>query len=211
MSWIGDLVAQLNLLVEHHAGAWWVLLVLFALAALDGFIPPLPSESVLITLAVYSAAGTGPNPLLIGALAAAGGFLGDNLAYGLGRRSRLDRLRDSRHRRLRTAFRWAERELGQRGGILIVVARYIPIGRIAVNVTAGATRFPHKTFMVFDAIAVTTWAAYSVAVGYLFGNWLHEQPLLGALLGILFAVLVGAVADRLIQRWTGDSPAPEEG
>ena len=44
--------------------------------------------------------------------------------------------------RMQAAFRWAGRELRKRPASLILVARFVPIGRVAVNLTAGATHYP---------------------------------------------------------------------
>lgn len=201
-------VQQLSHFIELHANAWWTLPLVTLLAIMDGFFPPLPSESVMITLAVYSAAGHGPNPWLIFAFALLGAVIGDNISYAIGRHSGLHKLRHANRPRIKRAFDFAERELGKRGGMLIFVGRYIPVGRLAVNVTAGATRFPYKRFVVFDTLACITWAAYSVLVGFAFGKWLKEYPLLGSLLGIGFAVTFGYLLDRAIQKWVAKD-APE--
>ena len=95
---------MMNELIQTHATASWAVPVVFLLAALDGIVPPLPAESVVIALAAVSAVTEGPHPLWLGAGAAAGAFAGDNLAYRLGRRFGLRRLQRSRHARLRGAM-----------------------------------------------------------------------------------------------------------
>ena len=72
-----------------------------------------------------------------------------------------------RLRRSRKAFAFARHELMKRGALLIFTARYIPIGRVAVNFTAGATRYPLGRFTVLDILACLAWGAYSVGVGAL--------------------------------------------
>ena len=76
-------------------------------------------------------------PLCIAA-AAAGAFVGDNISYGLGSwlgERTVKRLisGEKAHR----AFDWAERMLEQRGTYLIIIARFIPGGRMAVTFSAG--------------------------------------------------------------------------
>jgi membrane protein DedA with SNARE-associated domain len=108
---------------------------------------------------------------------------------------------------LRRAFRFASHELDERGGVVIVVARYIPVGRVAVNVTAGASEFPRPRFLGFTAIAAVTWAAYSVAIGALAGTWVEQNPLLGAVGGIAVAVLLGVASDNVVRRRIARRPA----
>ncbi|WP_432493002.1 DedA family protein [Kineococcus auxinigenes] len=186
-------------LVAEHAAAWWVPLVVLALSALDGFVPPLPSESVVIALSAVSADTGAPDPLLLGACALVGAFCGDNLTYALGRHSPLRRW-VSRHRRLERAFARAERELDRRGAFAVLAARYVPVGRIAVNLTAGAARFPRRRFVGLSALAALTWAAYSVLIGTLAGQWVESTPVAGALVGIAVALVLGFAVDAVLQK-----------
>ena len=84
--------------------------------------------------------------------------------------------------------------------LLIFTARYIPVGRIAVNMTAGATRYPFRRFLPLSIAAGVTWAAYSALFGILAGQWLHHQPLLAIVLAIAVAALAGVVVDAVIRR-----------
>lgn len=198
----------LNQLIQDHVGAPWVLPVVFALCALDGFFPPLPSESVVVALAAVSASVGEPSLVMLFLVAAAGAFVGDNIAYTLGRHGGLRRLRRTQKFKMSTMLDWAEKELKKRGAMIIIVARYIPVGRVAVNVTAGITRFHRGRFMACDLVAVTSWAAYGVAVGALAGHWMEDNALLGASLAIVLAVVLGALVDRFLQR-RGAAPRGE--
>ena len=188
-----------NTLIEQNAAAVWVLPVIFLLATFDGLLPPVPSESVVITLAAFGAASGSPHLFALGVVAAAGAFIGDNLTFGVARRSGLAGLRSSSRPKVRQSFLRAESELDRRGGLAIVVARYIPVGRVAVNVTAGAGTFSHRRFVLLSALAATSWAAYSVGIGALAGHWVEQNPLLGAVGGIALAGGLGLVVDRVLQ------------
>lgn len=190
----------INSLIEQNAAALWVLPALFLLATFDAVLPPVPSESVVITLAAFGAATGSPHLVMLGLAAALGAFIGDNLTFHLARRSRLRDLRNSPRPTLRQAFLRGERELDRRGGIAIVIARYIPVGRVAVNVTAGAGTFSQRRFVLLSALAAVSWATYSVAIGALAGHWVKDNPLLGAVGGIVLAGSLGLVVDRLLQR-----------
>ncbi|WP_404384960.1 DedA family protein [Knoellia locipacati] len=187
-------------LIEQNAAAVWVLPVIFLLATFDALLPPVPSESVVITLAAFGAASGSPHLFALGVVAAAGAFIGDNLTFGVARRSGLAGLRSSSRPKVRESFLRAESELDRRGGLAIVVARYIPVGRVAVNVTAGAGTFSHRRFVLLTALAATSWAAYSVGIGALAGHWVEQNPLLGAVGGIALAGGLGLVVDRVLQR-----------
>jgi len=53
------------------------------------------------------------------------------------------------------------------------------------------------------AVAATTWAAWSVGVGALAGHWLEGNPLLGSVLGVVAALLLGLGIDRVARRASG--------
>ncbi|HET7304577.1 MAG TPA: DedA family protein [Segeticoccus sp.] len=197
-----------NDFITSLAGQPWVYLALFALCLIDAFFPPLPSESVLVSLAVLSVQGE-PNVWLVGVLAASGAFIGDNIAYQIGRTVGVERFWWQRLGRVQRATVWARRQLRRRGAVLIVAGRYVPVGRIAVNMTAGATGYRRRRFMVFDAIAGCAWAAWSIAIGRLAGHWIQDNPVLGAAVAIGIAVVLGIVADHLVRRFTTPSDEVE--
>src|SRR3954463_3163500 len=115
-----DLVAQ---------ASGWAYLIVLALALIDVLFPLVPGETAVITAGVVAAGGDLTLPFVLVA-AASGAFIGDNIAYGIGatygRRpdNRLTRSEKSRRR-----LAWAKRQLDERGGELIAVARFIPAGR----------------------------------------------------------------------------------
>ena len=55
----------------------------------------------------------------------------------------------------------------------------------------------------FAALAATTWAAWSVGVGALAGHWLEGNPLLGSVSGVVVALGLGLVIDRVARRFSG--------
>lgn len=203
---LDGLVDAINEFVNTHADSVWVLWVLFGLCIIDGFFPPLPSESIIVGLAAVSVSVGQPNLWLVFVIAAAGAFIGDNIAYTIGRHW-LTGLAHSRRPRVRRAFRWAARQLDRRGAVIIMAARYIPVGRVAVNVTAGATRFPRPLFMILDAIAALSWAAYSIAIGTVAGTWLGDNTLLAMAVAVTGGVLLGLLVERLIKVFLG---SPDE-
>ncbi|WP_407343639.1 DedA family protein [Pengzhenrongella phosphoraccumulans] len=182
------------------AAAPWVYLALYAIAALDGFFPPVPSETVVIALAALSVSAGIPNLALVLLAAAAGAFTGDQIAYAIGGRLDVRRLRILRSPRGQRTIDWAEAALAKRGPSFILAARYIPIGRVAVNMTAGATRYPRRRFAALTALAAVTWSLYSVAIGLTAGAWFRDRPLVAVVIGVLGGFLGGLVLDRMLAR-----------
>ena len=58
--------------------------------------------------------------------------------------------------------------LDRRGASFIIAARYIPIGRVAVNMSAGALGYPRRRFVGLTAVAAVMWASYSAVIGIAF-------------------------------------------
>ncbi|MCB5292457.1 DedA family protein [Arthrobacter sp. SO3] len=197
----------INDFILAAAGQPWVLLLVFVCCVIDGFFPPIPSESVVVGLAAVAATAGIPNPALLAAAAAAGAFLGDNIAYLLGRGAGTQRWAWMRGPRMQRAFRWAGTELRKRPASLILVARFVPIGRVAVNLTAGATNFQRSRFVWLTVLSAVLWAGYSVAIGLFFGQWFEENHLLGVIVAVICAIGLGILVDRVIGRLRG--PLPE--
>lgn len=185
-------------LVLQAVASPWLYAAMFALALVDGFFPPIPSETVLVAAAAVAASTGSPDLLLLGASAAVGAMVGDNVAFAIGRRTGTARFTWMKRPRVAAGLAWARSTLRRRGSGLILGARFIPVGRVAVNLSAGALSYPWSRFAALTVAAGLCWAAYSIAIGLLAGAWLHDQPLLGALLGIVIALGIGLVVDRVI-------------
>jgi membrane-associated protein len=189
-------------IVDAVSGSDWSYLVVFAIAMLDAFFPVVPSEATAIAAGVV--AGTGGLSVELCILAAAtGAFVGDNISFGIGHflGHRVER-RFFKGEKAQKRLRWAQRTLDERGGYLIVVARFIPGGRTATTFTAGFVEtFPWRRFLVFDAIAGAIWGSYSVLLGYFGGKSFEEEPWKGLLLafGIAVAVTVLVEAVRYVR------------
>ena len=97
-------------------------------------------------------------------------------------------------------FAWAARALERRAAVVILTARFVPFGRIAVNLTAGATRFRFGRFLPLSVIAGCGWSLYNALIGALFGNWFRDNPVLAVVLSIIVAVGLGLLVDQLSAR-----------
>ena len=126
---------------------------MYLFALIDGFFPPIPSESLAIALAALSVASGRPNLALVITAAAAGAFTGDQIAYAIGKRLAQHRLPFLGGPRWAKTLDWAQRTLERRGASFILAARFIPVGRVAVNMTAGGVGFSRRRFVGLTAIA----------------------------------------------------------
>ncbi|MBD8079912.1 DedA family protein [Cellulosimicrobium arenosum] len=195
----GQVEAWLLALVDSA----WALPTLFATTAADGFFPPVPGETVIVTLAVAAQEGGGVAWSLVLLVAALGAWCGDQLAYSLGRALGTRSLPVLRGARGRRTVAWAARALDRRGSSVVLGARFVPVGRTAVNVTAGAVGFSRRRFMGVSAVASVVWAGWSVALGMLAARWLGDQPLLAVAVGVVAGILLGFVVDRAASWWSG--------
>ena len=165
---------------------------------------------MIIALAALFVSSDSPDFWILGAVAAAGAFTGDQIAYSIGKHVPIRRLRFMQGERAQKAITWAENALEHRGASFIIAARYIPIGRVAVNMTAGTTGFSRIRFTGLAVIAAISWSIYLVALGIGAGVWLKGRPLLAVVVGVAGGLLLGVIVDQILFRLgrrRGEEPA----
>lgn len=180
----------------------WIYLIVAGVAAVDSFFPVVPSEALMITAGVFAANGRPELAWLIGA-GAVGAFVGDHISYGIGRAARgpVTRWFSNGPKRAKRLL-WAMDSISKRGGMILVVARYIPGGRTATTLTMGVVKFPLHRFSFFDLLAAGSWATYSALIGYYGGRAFEGDPIKGLLLGLGVAVAL-AVMIELVRKIAG--------
>ncbi len=185
-------------LTEQVSGSPWTYLFLFAVAAIDAFIPLVPSETSVILAGVL--ASTGDLVLVFVILfAALGAIVGDNISYWIGRtlgHRLVDRFFKGERRK---QVDWAHKQVQERGGYLIVIGRFIPGGRTAVTFSCGMLEMRWRRFIAFDIAAGLVWATYAALLGYVGGRTFEENPLKGFLLA--FVVALGIAGAIEAYRW----------
>lgn len=173
-------------------------LIVLALAIGDAVLPVLPSETAVILAGVLCT--TGPKLSLgwVIAAAAAGAWIGDNTSYALGRYvGEPARRRFFSGERSTRTLAWARGQLERRGGVIIVVSRFVPGGRTATTFTSGLTRYEWGRFAFFSAAAAIVWALYGSLLGYFGGKAFEDRPLLALLVALGVAFGVGILVEGI--------------
>jgi membrane protein DedA with SNARE-associated domain len=161
---ISNAVSDFTAWLDGVADNWWFLLIIFAVALLDSVIPVVPSETTVIVGGI--AAGLTGQLVFVILFAALGAFCGDNLAYTIGSRfrPRVERFAAARPKFGRR-LTWAHDQIQERGGPLLITARFIPGGRTALTLTSGITHQPWHWFARWIGIAAVIWASYAAILG----------------------------------------------
>ena len=198
---LADFLAAGEAAVVALGASPWLVLVVFAFCGLDAVFPIVPSDSMVTATVVALAQGVSWSFIALLVIAAVtGAFLGDCLAYFFGSKIPLERIRLFRRRRPRAALRFTQRAFAERGSTLILAGRFIPAGRIAVNMTAGATGFPFRRFVPLVALAGVLWASLAAAMGIIAEQVFEDRPLVAVIAGVGMGIGCGLLIDWFLQR-----------
>jgi len=205
---LANIITDITDKLEEFSANWWFLLVIFVIALLDSILPIVPGETLVIVGGV--AAGQGTQALwLVIAAGAVGAFLGDNLAFLLGRRfsDRVNAWADQSVKR-RARLDAADRQIKIRGGMLLITARFIPGGRTILTVSSGLTGQPWPWFALWVATATTIWASYAALLGFFFGQTFEDNHTLAFWLAFGAALTITALVE--VVRWLRHRGAEQE-
>jgi len=168
----------------------WFYLIIFSVALLDSVVPIVPSESMVIVGGV--AAGLGDLQItLVIVIAAAGAYIGDNMSYLIGRKA--SAFIDRRYRRTEKGANrldWAHSQLEERGGPLLITARFIPGGRTLLTLTCGVTHQDQRWFAKWVGVAAVIWASYASLLGFIGGKTFEDNHALA--FGVAFGMALAA-------------------
>ncbi|MGW0435748.1 DedA family protein [Micromonospora sp. NPDC003197] len=165
----------------------WLYLIVFTAVAIDGFIPVMPSEAVVIGLGALSTTGS-PNLVALATAVMVGGMAGDQVSYLLGRKVGFQ----VTNGKLVVAKEKAERALLRYGAVAILVGRFLPYGRTATAMTSGSVMLTWGRFRLFSALASAAWAGYAIGLGWLGGMAFADSPLLGTVFGIVIGMTLAS-------------------
>lgn len=176
----------------------WLLPVLVVLITVDGPLPVLPSESLLMSAAA-AAFGTHDVRAIVGLFAAAfvGSVAGDVLTFWLGRSS--NRLLPAAAHADCGLAHWVRANLFRRPVVALVGARMLPGGRLVSTAAAGRVGLPLGRFLPGSVASSAVWTVYMLSVSMLLGPIVGDNPFLSLAAGIVMAVLT-AGGFALVQR-----------
>ena len=176
--------------LKEFSSSPWFYLIIYVIAVLDSILPVVPSETLVIIGGV--SAGLGDLSIIFVVLTAGlGAFTGDNMSYLIGRRAsggitrRYERTEKGR-RRLQTVIE----QIHERGGLLLITARFIPGGRTILTLTCGITRQDRRWYMGWIAAAASIWALYASLLGFIGGKTFEENHALAFVVAFVTAVSV---------------------
>lgn len=193
----------MSFITQFIAGSPSTYALVFGIVAIDSLFPFAQAEAVVITASVLAAQGHLVIWVLV-PLVALAGISGDNASYLVGKHvgNRVtDRL--SRSERRKKRIEQAQAGIRNHGRLVIVVGRFLPVGRTVTTLAAGTLEMTWRRFALADAIAATAWASYACVLGYAGGTSFEHslwKPLVFAL-GIAVAIaLVVEVYRRIMKR-----------
>jgi membrane protein DedA with SNARE-associated domain len=168
----------------------WLLPVLVVLIAIDGPVPVLPSETLLMSAAALAFAEHDAAAVLgLFAASVLGSVIGDLFVYGLGRSSHrvIGRAADSGD-----LAAWVRKHLLARPGMALVGARLLPGGRLVSTAAAGRFGLALYRFVPCSVASSSVWSIYMLLIGLALGPVTGGRPLLCLVAGVAMALLTGA-------------------
>jgi membrane-associated protein len=177
--------------------------------ALSAVLPPMPSTTLFVALGSLSASSGHLNSVLLATAMFAGAVAGDLATFLLVRHVKLHERSFFTRPRWQSAFRSAGRRLKAKGLPFVLASRFVPLGRLSLNVAAAVTGQPLRGFAAHSALAALLWSAYAVGVGTLSGSWPALSTEVAVLLAIVFSLLLGTLINHAVAWWENrEQPAP---
>ena len=176
----------------------WILPVLLIACIVDGFFPPVPSELVLVAVATVAWTTGTPHIALVIGVEAVGAWLGDTIAYLIGRRAGMTPFGWMRRPAIARIAARASEHLASRPATILLTGRFLPVGRVVINLAAGATRLPFRTYLPLSLLSAVVWVSVSVVVAATVGTMLRADPLVCAIVAVGIAGAGGWLVDRSI-------------
>lgn len=181
--------------LKDYSASPWFYLIIVVVAFFDSFFPVVPSETMVIIGGVSAGLGQLEWPI-VALLAALGAFLGDNFAYYIGVYfSERLQLRYNKTNKGRQRLRWAQQQIENRGGNLLITARFIPGGRTIVTLSCGITGQSRRWFMKWSAIAAVIWGLYATLLGFIGGKSFQDNHTKAFLTAFSIAIVATVIVE----------------
>lgn len=195
---------ELILKVGEALGPWTYLLVgILAFLETGAFIGLVaPGETAVIVGGLVAGQGKISLPILI-AVVWTCAVAGDLLSYTVGRRLGRDFLlrHGERLKITESRLQTVEGFFDRRGGVTILIGRFIGFVRALAPFVAGTARMPLRTFLPYDVLGAGAWSATFCVLGYVFWQSFHQltQYVSRGLFAFALVVAIGVGIWFLIQ------------
>jgi membrane-associated protein len=187
-----------------------VLVILFAeCGLLVGFF--FPGDSLLFTLGLFIARGDVNQPLWLACvLTSIAAIAGNQVGYHIGKAAgpRIFNRPDSRLFR-REYVDKTNAFFERYGARAIVLARFVPIVRTFITVTAGVGRMNYRVYTTYTVIGGVLWAAGITILGHALGNVDFVAKHIELILIAIVAVSVIPIAIELLRQRSKSREDPQ--
>jgi membrane-associated protein len=198
ITWLIDFILH----VDQHLMAFveqygaWVYVLLFVIVFVEtGLVvmPFLPGDSLLFIVGTMAGAGVLDYSVAVPLMLVAA-IAGDQVNYSIGRYfgPKVFQWEQSRFFN-RKAFDQAHAFYEKRGGVTIIIARFIPFIRTFAPFVAGVAAMTRSTFTLYNVVGGVIWVVGLTALGYFFGNLPWVQANLSKIIWALI-IIPGLIA-----------------
>lgn len=130
------------------------------------FIPFITGDTLLFAAGLVTAAHTDLNIVVLAVGVGIAAFLGDQVGFLIGRHAGRPYLDKRKGKRIQSAIRWSEKFYERYGWWSIVVARFVPFGRVIIPVVAGVGRMNYYKFVSSNIVGALAWGVGLSLTGY---------------------------------------------
>jgi membrane-associated protein len=176
------------------------------------FIPFLTGDSLLFGAGLVAATSDRLSIWILAIGVGLAAFLGDQVGFLLGRHYGRPYLTRRRGRWITAAVHKSERFYELFGWWSVVVARYIPWGRVFIPPIAGIAGMRYLRFLTANLVGAFTWGVAITVIGYLAASNPALRPVAYVIAGVVIAasLVAGIRAWWLNRRDSRDETRPVE-
>lgn len=198
-SWLDPQILLDNL---GSAALWGSAIILFVECGLFVFF--LPGDSLIFTVGLLVGRGSIDQPLwLVCLVLTIAAFAGNVVGYEIGRKAGPALLRRPDSRFFKQKY--IDQTVGffdKYGARAVILARFVPIVRTFITVTAGVGRMDRRRFFGYSAIGAVLWATGITVLGYFLGS----VPFVASNLEVILLLLVlVSVLPAIVEVWRARS------
>lgn len=182
-----------------------VFLLVFAGTALfvGVFVPFVTGDSLLFAAGLTAAAHPELNIVVLTFGVGCSAFLGDQVGYLIGRHAGRDYFDKRKSERFQRAIRASEKFYAKYGWWSVVVARFVPLGRVVIPAIAGISRMNYYRFLSSNFVGAILWGVGLTLTGFFAASipGVKNVAYIIAVVVIIISVVAG------IRTWRDDRSA----